>query len=216
MESVMKSGARMISAHKGISVGSDTGWDGPSSPRDIGPAAKAFPEINFLVYHSGYEPREGDEEEGPYTEETQYIGTNRLIKSLKDAGIGPGGNVYAELGSTWFLIMAQPQEAAHVMGKLLSALGEDNILWGTDSCFYGPAQPMLDAFRAFQIPEEYCQRYGYPQLTPTAKEKILGLNAARLYGLDPKLVRERARNDDLAWLRAALQEYKAKGTPTHA
>ena len=216
LESVMKSGARMISAHKGISVGSDTGWDGPSSPRDIGPAAKAFPEINFLVYHSGYEPREGDEEEGPYTEETQYIGTNRLIKSLKDAGIGPGGNVYAELGSTWFLIMAQPQEAAHVMGKLLSALGEDNILWGTDSCFYGPAQPMLDAFRAFQIPEEYCQRYGYPQLTPTAKEKILGLNAARLYGLDPKLVRERARNDDLAWLRAALQEYKAKGTPTHA
>ncbi len=216
LQSVMKSGARMVSAHKGISVGSDPGWDGPSSPRDIGPAAKAFPEINFLVYHSGYEPREGDEDqEGPYTEETQNNGTNRLIKSLKDAGIGPGGNVYAELGSTWYLIMAHPQEAAHVMGKLLSALGEDNILWGTDSCFYGPAQPMLDAFRAFQIPEEYCQKYGYPQLTATAKEKILGLNAARLYSLDPEEVRRRGRSDDLAWVRAALAEYKAKGTPTH-
>ena len=48
------------------------------------------------------------------------------------------------------------------MGKLLAALGEDNIVWGTDSIWYGPSQPLIDAFRAFQIPQEYCQRYGYP------------------------------------------------------
>ena len=99
------------------------------------------------------------------------------------------------------------------MGKLLKQLGEDRILWGTDSVFYGPAQPLIDGFRAFTIPEDLCQRYGYPQLTPTAKEKILGLNACRLYGIDPEEAKARARNDDLAWVREALKEYTAKGTP---
>ena len=213
LERVMETGKLMVCAHKGISGGEDVGWSGPSSPRDVGPAAKAFPDINFIIYHSGYEPREGDHEEGPYTEETAHIGTNRMVKSLKDAGIGPGSNVYAELGTTWYLLMAHPREAAHVMGKLLSAFSEDNILWGTDCIWYGSPQPLIDAFRAFQIPEEYSQRYGYPQLTPTAKEKILGLNAARLYGMDPAQVRAAAKRDDLAWVKAALEEFRSKGTP---
>ena len=212
----METGVRIVCAHKGLTFARDTGWDGPSSPKDIGPAAKAFPDIDFLIYHSGYETRQGDQEEGPYAEEVAHSGTNRLIKSLKNAGIGPGGNVYAELGTTWYLIMAHPREAAHVLGKLLSTLGEDNILWGTDSIWYGSPQPLIDAFRAFQIPEEYSARYGYPQLTPTAKEKILGLNAARLYGMDPAQVRAAARSDDLAWVKAALEEYSAKGTPAKA
>ncbi len=220
LERVQASKAPMISAHKGISglhrgVETNTGWDGTSSPRDIGPAAKAFPGVTFLCYHSGYEPKAGDEpEEGPYTEETARVGVNRLITSLNQSGIGPGSNVYAELGSTWFLMMARPHEAAHVMGKLLLAVGEDNILWGTDSCFYGPAQPMLDAFRAFQIPEEFRQKYGYPQLTARAKEKILGLNAARIYNLDPEKTRLNAQNDDLAWIKAAIDEYRVNGTPS--
>ena len=223
----METGVQIVCAHKGLTFGEDKGWNGPSSPRDVGPAAKAFPDINFLIYHSGYEPRGGAiymgnepgkeaQEEGPYSEETSQHGVNRLIKSLKDAGIGPNSNVYAEMGSTWYLIMAHPREAAHVMGKLLSALGEDNILWGTDSVWYGSPQPLIDAFRAFQIPEEYSQRYGYPQLTPQAKEKILGLNAARLYGIDPEETKAMTRKDDMAWLKAALEEYKAKGNPVAA
>jgi hypothetical protein len=209
-----ETGVRIVCAHKGLTFGTNTGWDGPSSPRDIGPAAKAFPDINFFIYHSGYEPRQGDQEEGPYSEEVSHRGSNRLIKSVKDAGLGPGSNVYAELGTTWYLIMAHPREAVHVIGKLLSAFGEDNILWGTDSIWYGSPQPLIDAFRAFQIPEEYRERYGYPQLTPRAKEKILGLNAARLYGIDPQKAHAAARNDDLAWVKAALEEYSVKGTPT--
>ena len=110
--------------------------------------------------------------------------------------------------------MAHAPEAAHVLGKLLLAVGEDNIVWGTDSLFYGPSQPLIDTFRAFQIPEEYSDRYGYPQLTATAKEKILGLNAARLYGINPEQMRASVRNDDLAWVKASLEEFTAKGIPT--
>ena len=209
LQRVMETGVHNLSVHKGISSGSNTGWNGPSSPRDIGPAAKAFPNINFLVYHSGYEQREGSTEEGPYSDEVAHIGTNRLIKSLKNAGIGPGENVYAELGTTWYLLMANPREATHVLGKLLLAVGEDNVLWGTDSIWYGPSQPLIDAFRAFQIPKEYSQRYGYPQLTPSVKAKVLGLNAARLYNIDPVEALANGQKDDLAWVNAALKEYSA-------
>ena len=56
LERVQAVGPRVVAVHKGID-GLMPGT-GPlaSSPRDIGPAAKLFPDITFLVYHSGYEP----------------------------------------------------------------------------------------------------------------------------------------------------------------
>ena len=72
---------------------------------------------------------------------------------------------------------------------------------------------MIDAFRAFQIPAELRDRHGYPELTGRLKAKILGLNAARLYGIDVERARHTAANDDLAWLGAALEEYRARGNP---
>jgi hypothetical protein len=36
----------------------------------------------------------------------------------------------------------------------------------------------------FQIPQELQRKYGYPQFTAEHKRKILGLNSARLYGID--------------------------------
>jgi hypothetical protein len=38
----------------------------------------------------------------------------------------------------------------------------------------------------FQIPEDLRKKFGYPELTESAKRKILGLNSAKLYGIDPK------------------------------
>ena len=84
------------------------------------------------------------------------------MSSLADAGVGPGANVWAELGSTWSLVLRRPVEAAHVLGKLLLAVGEDRILWGTDSVWYGPPQPLIDAFRAFTIPERLQRRPRLP------------------------------------------------------
>jgi predicted TIM-barrel fold metal-dependent hydrolase len=200
---------RRVCVHKGISQLAAAG-----SPRDVGPAAAAFPDIDFLIYHSGYEiPLPGTPLEGPYSEATAGIGTNRLVASLAAAGIRPGSNVWAELGSTWFCLIRRPLEAAHVLGKLLLAVGEDRVLWGTDAIWYGPSQPALDAFRAFQIPERMREHFGYPELTPRLKAKILGENAARAYGLDLAAVRARAAGDDLAWVRAAAAEWRARGLP---
>ena len=209
LERARASGVRRVCAHKGISVGTETG-----SPRDIGPVAAGFPDLDFLVYHSGYEiPASEAPEEGPYAEETAGIGVNRLIDSLRRAGVGPDANVYAELGSTWFCLIRRPEEAAHVLGKLLLAVGEDRVLWGTDAIWYGSPQPALDAFRAFQIPAALRERHGYPELTPEPKAKILGRNAARVYGNDHDAARARARGDDLAWLRAITREVAMRGVP---
>jgi predicted TIM-barrel fold metal-dependent hydrolase len=170
-------GVPIVSVHKGLSGGSRF-----ASPEDVGPAARKHPDATFVVYHSGFET---STTEGPYTRPTRTVGVNRLITSLREAGVGPNENVYAELGSTWWYLMRTPTQAAHVVGKLLRYLGEDNVLWGTDSLFYGSPQDQIQAFRALHIEPELQDRYGYPALTKRIKAKVLGLNAVRLYGIDP-------------------------------
>ena len=85
-------------------------------------------------------------------------------------------------------MMRDPDQAAHLLGKLLKTFGEDRVLWGTDSIWYGSPQDQIQAFRAFRITEEFQERFGYPALTDETKARILGLNAAELYGVEPKHV----------------------------
>ncbi|MGQ0848839.1 MAG: amidohydrolase family protein [Actinomycetota bacterium] len=177
LEHIVKLGKPVLSIHKGLA-----GRARIASPVDVGPAAKNHPEVKFVVYHSGFEVRSP---EGPYTKATAGSGVNRLVDSLLSAGIGPGENVYAEIGSTWWHLLRRPEEAAHVLGKLLVAVGEDNLLWGTDSIFYGSPQGQIDALRAFEISPEFQERFGYPDLTREIKKKILGENACRLFGIVP-------------------------------
>jgi hypothetical protein len=58
------------------------------------------------------------------------------------------------------------------------------------------------------------EKFGYPHLTPEIKEKILGLNAAKVYGIDVERARSNMGVDDMAWARAAMDEFGVKGTPT--
>ena len=102
------------------------------------------------------------------------------MTSLRRAGIGPNANVYADLGTTWWQLMRDPTQGAHARGKVLRYVGEDNVVWGTDSIWYGSPQDQMQAFRALQISPEFQERYGYPELTPAIKAKVLGLNGARV------------------------------------
>ena len=175
LQQVESSGVPIVAVHKGLS-----GRNSFGSPVDVGPAAAAHPDLSFLVYHAGYET---SVTEGPYDPAAPNGGIDRLLASVDAAGIGQDGNVYAELGSTWFNLLREPTEAAHALGKLLATLGPDRILWGTDSIWYGSPQGQIDAFRTFEISAEFQERFGYPALTPEVKAKILGQNAAALHGL---------------------------------
>jgi hypothetical protein len=56
---------------------------------------------------------------------------------------------------------------------------------GTDCLFYGSPQDQIQALRSFHISEEFQERFdGYPQLTRRIKDKIMGVNGARLYGVE--------------------------------
>jgi hypothetical protein len=99
--------------------------------------------------------------------------------------------------------MRDPEQAAHVLGKLLRYVGEDNVLWGTDCIFYGSPQDQIQALRAFRISPDFQERYGYPALTPLRKAKVLGLNGARIYGVEPKKRRYRFTRRELEQIRGA-------------
>jgi predicted TIM-barrel fold metal-dependent hydrolase len=182
LEEVAVTGPPILCVHKGLVRGAaDTaiGDAALASPADVGPAAAAHPGVTIVVYHSGAEM---EVVEGAY--DPDGGGVDRLVRSLDEAGIEPGGNVYAEIGWTWRAKMGDPDEAAHLLGKLLVAVGEDNLLWGTDSIWAGSPQDQIDAFRSFRISEAFQERYGYPALTDELKHKVLWRNAARLYGVD--------------------------------
>jgi uncharacterized protein len=206
LEQATALGPPIVAVHKGFTSGSQY-----AQPVDVGPAAVNHPDLSFVVYHSGYD---GDIE-GPYVEGDRS-GVNGLITSVKQAGIGPTGNVYAELGSTWRSVMGNPTQAAHVLGKLLVAFGEDRVVWGTDSIWYGAPQDQIQAFRTFQITPEFRERFGYPELTPEVKAKILGQTSAALYGVDPIATSCRISDAEMEHIRLASSDTNRTFGPTSA
>jgi len=192
----------LVVIHKGLPFGQESYEH--STCRDVGPAAVRWPDTQFLIYHSGYVP---GTKEGPYDPE-RSDGVDALISSLREHG--DPKNVYAELGSTWRHVMRDPEEAAHLIGKLLKYLGPDNILWGTDSIWYGSPQDQIQAFRSFQISEEFQEKYGYPEITPEIRAKIFGRNALRVYGVDESALKKGLRRDKL---QQARRRYRTAPDP---
>jgi len=206
IEKGIKMGVPLFCVHKGLQIG---GFFDPvyNYPDDVGPTAKAYPNANFVIYHSaicalsqplkdqGYtDCVPGMTDEGPYDpNDPNPNGTNALIRSLADSGIGPEAgqqpntNVYAEIGSAINEVQRDPIQTAHFFGKLMKYFGPDHVLWGTDCIIYGSPQGFIDWFRmpTTTIPEAMQAEFGYPPLDATNKALILGLNAAKLYGIDP-------------------------------
>jgi predicted TIM-barrel fold metal-dependent hydrolase len=161
-EQCRKLGIKNIGCHKGIPFGQFMARY--AHAEDFDAVADDFLDLNFIAFHSAW----------PYHQE---------LAALK--GFKPQRkNLFAELGSTFAATVTnRPLECAHIVGTLLRDLGTDAVLWGTDSLLWGNPQWQIDAFRRFQIPEQLIQGYGYPQLTDEVKQKVLGENAARLWGL---------------------------------
>jgi predicted TIM-barrel fold metal-dependent hydrolase len=210
IEKARQTGVRVICIHKGIPFGQQSYEH--SQCTDIGVVAKMFPDVDFIVYHSGFVPSKA---EGPYAKEGPVDGIDTLVRSLLDNGIGPGSNVYAELGSTWRFIMKDPDSAAHGMGKLLKYVGPENVLWGTDSIWYGSPQDQIQAFRTFQISESLREAHGYPEITPEIRAGVFGLNATRPYGIEADEVTKLARRDGVAQERLAYRERPDPSFLTH-
>jgi hypothetical protein len=201
IEKARSLGVKVICVHKGLPFGPRSYEHSQCS--DIGVVAKRFPDVKFLIYHSGFV---STVREQPYDHDAKRDGIDTLIRSLVVNGVAPGSNVYAELGSTWRFLMRDPEQAAHALGKLLKHCGEDNVLWGTDSIWYGSPQDQIQAFRTFQISAELRAKHGYAEITPALRAKIFGLSGAKVYGLSVAEVKKVTSRDRVASEKLAYQE----------
>jgi len=201
IEKARSLGIKVICVHKGLPFGKRSYEHSQCS--DIGVVAKRFPDVKFLVYHSGFVT---SVKEGPYDHAARKDGIDTLIRSLTENEVKPNSNVYAELGSTWRFLMRDPEQAAHGLGKLIKYCGEENVLWGTDSIWYGSPQDQIQAFRTFQISSELRDRFGYSEITPALRAKIFGLNGAKVYGLSAAEVKKYTGADRMARERLAYLE----------
>jgi hypothetical protein len=179
-----KPGFNNICVHKGLAPGPPDPKRG--HPGDLPKAARDWPKLNFITYHACIQPNffMADTLEEVKAEKlrggvpniswtTEYA---QLVQDLP--------NCYAEIGTTWASsVVTFPTIAAHIMGQLMKFMGEDRIVFGSDSVWYGSPQWQIEALWRFQIPEEMRKKYGYPELTERAKRKILGLTSAKLYGI---------------------------------
>jgi uncharacterized protein len=179
-----KPGFNNICVHKGLAPGPPDPKRG--HPEDLPKAARDWPKLNFITYHACIQPNffladtleevkagklRGGVPNISWT--TEYA---QLVKDLP--------NCYAEIGTTWASsVVTFPSIAAHILGQLLKFMGEDRIVFGSDSVWYGSPQWQIEALWRFQIPEALREKYGYPELTEAAKRKILGLTSAKLYGI---------------------------------
>ena len=182
-----KPGFKNICVHKGLAPGPADPERG--HPRDLPKSAKDWPNLNFITYHACIQSTgfHADSLETIKTGRKMREGVPDILWTTEYAQlVAPFKNCYAEIGTTWgSSVVTFPTVAAHIMGQLMKYLGPDRICFGSDCVWYGSPQWQIDALWRFQIPEEMRKQYGYPELTPDAKRKILGLNSARLYGIKP-------------------------------
>ena len=195
----------LVNIHKGLPAVFAPGSAESVRTIDFPKAVRDFPELKFCAYHSGYF-QEGSHPAGKdgLTEFLEVI--QSIPKKLRK-------NVYAEIGSTFAITLLEgPDQAAHLLGQLLKALGSRNILWGTDSIWWGSPQFLIDAFKTLQIPAPMREQFGYPALTDRAKRRILGENAARLYHLKRRDPRCTVPPDALARLQEEQGGFRSERT----
>jgi len=214
-ERSQKLGIKNLCVHKGLPLGFFN--ERACKPLDLERAALDWPDLNFIVYHSAFrglgslaggtgekvvDPAGDDPQEIPWISDLF-----RILKRRPEIK-----NLYFELGSTFGqLSAARPETCLHMLGQMVQVAGADHILWGTDSIWGGSPQSQIERLRRLKMTAELQDRYGYPELTGEIKDQILGLNAARLFGLDPVAKRQALKADRLSQLR---EEYQRNPSPS--
>jgi uncharacterized protein len=220
-ERTRKLGIKNLCVHKGLPLMAFN--EKACTPHDLEKAAKDWPNLNFIVYHSGFRGFDRGPQQwiahgtGPKvvdlkTNDPQEIPwISDLIRIFKR---NPQiKNLYFELGATFQMTSAfAPEVCMHMLGQMLQVAGADHILWGTDSIWNGSPQSQIERLRRLKMKPELMDKYHYPELTDEIKNQILGLNAARLYGIDPNAKRQAIKADRLSQLR---EEYRRDPSPSN-
>ena len=207
-EKITKAGITTVCIHKGL-LPMDFEQSIPgglwryADVEDLPKAAKDWPQISFVIYHSALRAFLED----PQTELDNFEKTG-YIRWVSDLAAMPQkfgvNNVYCDVGTSFAIsAIANPRFCAAMMGTLIKGLGHDHVFWGTDSVWYGSPQWQIEAFRRLEIPEDMQQKFGFAPLGPAdgqVKSDILGYNGVRHYRLD---LTEDLENDGFGRVKAA-------------
>ena len=206
-EKVWKAGLTNVCVHKGLFPPSvETLYPrlrDYCDVRDVGKAAKDWPMLNFIIYHSGYRfPGGGTPEQAlAQFEQTGRVEWVTELAEIPDKfGVT---NVYGDLGQVFATTtVSQPRLCAAIMGTLVKGLRADHVVWGSDAVWTGAPQWQIEGLRRLEIPEDMRRKFGYAPLgsaTGPVKSAIFGDNSARLYGIEPTTYA--GRNDRLVQLK---------------
>jgi len=157
--------------------------------RDVAKAAKDFPQLNFVIYHSGWRFSGGAHMTG--WEQFEKTGRIDWVTDLAEIPAKHGvKNVYGDLGQIFAQsTLAEPRLCAAMMGQLIKGLGADHVVWGSDAVWTGAPQWQIEGLRRLEIPEEMQKKYGFAPLGAAdgpVKSAIFGGNSARLYHFTPQ------------------------------
>jgi uncharacterized protein len=220
-EKAIKAGIDTICIHKGLMPRDyEKAFAGTwqnATVDDVGKAAKDWPKMNFVIYHSALRPWLADtpDQELAEFEKTGYIQwSTDLARIPEKYGVN---NVYGEIGSTFAsTAVTNPRFCAAFLGQLVNGLGSERVVWGTDSVWYGSPQWQIEALRRLEIPEDMMKKQGWKTALGaadgTVKNNIFGANSARIYKLDTKKIAHQPFNEDM--LSKIKQEYLANGGDT--
>jgi hypothetical protein len=214
-EKTKKLGVKNVCVHKGLPLSAFN--EKGCTPHDLEKAAKDWPELNFIVYHSGFrgtfwlakgtgervvDKETSDPQEIPWVSDIlRILKRNPQIK-----------NIYFELGGTFNILSSgNPERCLHMLGQIIQVAGADHILWGTDSIWNGSPQSQIQRLRKLTMPEKLMEKFKYAPLTDAVKAQILGLNAAKVFGVDVAAQRKAIKADKLTMLR---DEYRRNPAPS--
>jgi predicted TIM-barrel fold metal-dependent hydrolase len=192
-ELALKHGIKNVCVHKGLFPYS-TGERWPhllayADVRDVGKAAKDWPQLNFIIYHGGYRHAAGGRAEDGWNE-FEKTGRVSWVSDLAEIPEKYGvNNIYADVGQLFAQsVVAEPRITAGMMGIMIKGMGVDRVCWGTDAVWTGSPQWQIEALRRLEIPEDMQKRYGFKPLGAAdgpVKTAVFSGNNARLYGIDP-------------------------------
>ena len=214
-EKMKKAGIRNVCVHKGLLPADyETSWKNWrfAMVDDVPKAAKDWPELNFIIYHSALKPFMTPPDQS--LAEFEKTGRMDWITDLAEIPAKHGvTNVYAELGTSFASsAVTLPRHCAAMLGILIRGLGVERVLWGTDAVWYGSPQWQIEAFRRIEIPQDLQKTLSVRPLGEPdgpVRNAIFGENAARLYGIRvDRALHAALAGDRLAALRP---EYEAEG-----
>ncbi len=156
---------------------------------DVGKAAKDWPQLNFIVYHSGFRYTGGGHiavEAGDGMVELEKTGRVEWVSDLAEIPAKYGvNNVYGDVGQLFAsTLVAQPKLATFIIATLLKGLGPERVVWGTDALWTGSPQWQIEGLRRMEVPEDMQKKFGFKPIGPAEgpiKTAIFSGNSARLY-----------------------------------